>query len=319
MDQIFQWAFIIPLLQAAVRSTTPILLAATGEVLVERSGVLNLSVEASMLFGAFLGFALSYYSGSAMLGILAGILAGMLVALVMAFFSVTLLTNQIVTGTVLDILAIGATNFGFNIMAGVATASPQIQTLPTVPIPLLAQIPLIGPVLFNQNVLAYVAILAAIAAGVLLFRTPWGLGVRACGEDHHAAASTGVDVMKTRYQALLIGGALAGLAGAALTIGQVGLFTQDISSGRGFIAIAAVVFAGWNPYLTLATSAFFGFADALQLRLQTLGLGVPYQFLLMLPYVLTILALILSIRRRMDVGTPAGPRQLTVPFKREEA
>jgi ABC-type uncharacterized transport system permease subunit len=311
--------YIIDLLTATVRTATPILLAASGEVLVERSGVLNLSIEASMLIGAFAGFVVSFYTHSSALGVLAAVAAGVAVALVMAFFSITLLTNQIITGTVLDIFAIGATSFGFDLVAGVAAASPQIAVLSNVPVPLLSRLPLVGPVLFDQNLFAYAAILTAILAGIVLYHTPWGLSVRACGEDHRAAATTGVDVMKMRYQALLIGGALAGLAGAALTIGELGLFTQDISSGKGFIAIAAVVFGRWNPYLTMAAATFFGFADALQLRLQILGLGIPFQFLLMLPYVLTILALILSIGRRLDVGTPAGPRELTVPYEREEA
>jgi ABC-type uncharacterized transport system permease subunit len=311
--------YIIDLLTATVRTATPILLAASGEVLVERSGVLNLSIEASMLIGAFAGFVVSFYTHSSALGVLAAVVAGVAVALVMAFFSITLLTNQIITGTVLDIFAIGATSFGFDLVAGVAAASPQIAVLSNVPVPLLSRLPLVGPVLFDQNLFAYAAILTAILAGIVLYHTPWGLSVRACGEDHRAAATTGVDVMKMRYQALLIGGALAGLAGAALTIGELGLFTQDISSGKGFIAIAAVVFGRWNPYLTMAAATFFGFADALQLRLQILGLGIPFQFLLMLPYVLTILALILSIGRRLDVGTPAGPRELTVPYEREEA
>jgi general nucleoside transport system permease protein len=183
----------------------------------------------------------------------------------------------------------------------------------------LSQVPILGPALFNQNLLAYAAFLIAVTVGVALYHTRWGLDIRASGEDHRAAASSGVDVMKIRYQTLLIGGLLAGLAGAALTIGQLGLFTQDISAGLGFIAIAAVVFGRWNPYLTIAASVFFGFAYALQLFLQTLGVGIPYQFLLMLPYALTILALVFSIGRRLDVGTPAGPRDLTVPYQKESS
>jgi ABC-type uncharacterized transport system permease subunit len=317
MNAFLHLSFLADLLAATIRTATPILLAANGEVLVERAGVLNLGVEASMLIGAFAGFAASFYTGSSALGILAAMAAGVLVSLVMAFFSVTLLANQIITGTVLDIFAIGATSFGFDVMAGVATASPQISVVPNWPLPLLQHLPVIGPVLFDQNLFAYAAILTAVTVGVVLYKTPWGLSVRACGEDHRAAAATGLDVVKTRYQVLLIGGALAGLAGASLTIGELGLFTQNISSGRGFIAIAAVVFGRWNPYLTIAAAAFFGFADALQLRLQTFGLGIPYQFLLMLPYALTILALMLSVGRRLDVGTPAGPRELTVPYERE--
>jgi general nucleoside transport system permease protein len=274
-------------------------------------------VAASMLIGAFVGFAVSLSSQSIVLGVLAAAVAGMLIALVMAFFSVTLLTNQIITGTVLDIFAIGATSFGFDLVSGVAAASPQIPVLPNVPIPVLDQLPVLGPVLFDQNLFAYAAILFAILAGVTLYHTHWGLDIRACGEDHRAAASTGIDVMKVRYQTLLAGGLLAGLAGASLTIGQLGLFTQDITAGRGFIAIAAVVFGRWNPYLTMAAAIFFGFADALQLFLQTFGIGIPYQFLLMLPYLLTILALVLSVGHRLDVGTPAGPRDLTVPYEQE--
>lgn len=309
--------FLVGLLAAGLRLAAPILLAATGEVLVERSGILNLGVEASMLAGGFVGFAVSFYSGSTMLGVLSGMLAGLVMGAVMAFFSVTLAVDQIVAGSVLTIFALGATSFGYDLMTGVEMLAPHVSVLPVVPIPLLADLPFLGPVFFRQNALVYVSVVLALLAQLLLYRTRWGLKLRACGEDQRAAAATGVDVRLTRFNTLVLAGALAGLGGVSLTLGQLGLFAENITAGRGFMAIAAVVFGRWKPINTLLACVFFGVADALQLRLQVQGIGLPHQVLLMMPYILTLLALVMSVGRRTDVGTPAGPRELGVPYQPE--
>lgn len=319
MANIISGTFLLALAVATMRTATPLILAAMGEVFAERSGVLNLGLEASMLFGAFTGFAVAHYGGSLGLGVLAAVAAGVLTALVMAFFCVVLMADQTVTGMVLTILAVAATSFGFDLIAGMASVSPQTATLPNWRIPVLGDLPVLGPIFFNHNAITYAAFAAALLAGPLLYRTRWGLKVRACGEDGRAAAASGVNVPAVRVQALILNGALAGLAGAALTLGQLGLFVENITSGRGFMAIAAVVFGRWKPSGALIAALFFGLTDALQLRLQALGLGVPHQFLLMLPYALTIVALVLGIGRKLEVGTPAGPRELGVPFERESA
>ena len=171
--------------------------------------------------------------------------------------------------------------------------------------------------IFNQNLLVYLGLILTFLAGPLLYRTSWGLKVRACGEDHRAAAATGINVIAIRYQALMLGGALAGLGGVSLTLGLLGFFTQNITAGKGFIAIAAVVFGRWKPHQAALAALFFGLASALQIRLQAQGIDIPHQFLLMLPYVLTIVALIFSVGRKLDVGTPAGPRDMGVPYELE--
>jgi simple sugar transport system permease protein len=319
MSDVLTITFLVNLLAATVRIGIPIVYAATGEIFVERSGVLNLSIEASMLMGAFGGFAVAFYTESAWLGIGAGLFAGLLTGLVMAFFTVTLMTNQIVTGTVITIFAIGATSFGFDLVAGIQPVAPKVAILRAVPIPVLSEIPVLGPVLFSQNLLTYFGLALALLARPILYRTPWGLKVRACGENHRAAAATGINVKAVRYQTLLLGGAMAGLGGVSLTIGQIGFFTQGITAGRGFIAIAAVVFGRWEPIRTMFAALFFGLASALSIRLQTKGVAIPHQFLLMMPYVLTIVALILSVGRKLDVGTPAGPRDMGVPYESESA
>jgi general nucleoside transport system permease protein len=308
--------FLVYLLAASLRLATPILLAATGEVFAERAGILNLSIEGSMLFGAFTAFTVTYYTGAAGLGVLAGVIAGMITALVMAFLNVSLHTSQIATGAVLTIFALGATSFGFDLVTGLNPVMPEVPYLRDLALPGLSQLPLIGPVFFKQNILVYAGLITALLASPLLYRTPWGLAVRATGEDHRAAAATGINVVGVRYQALLLAGALAGLGGTCLAL-SLGFFMANITAGRGFIAIAAVVFGRWQPLRVLLAALLFGLAEALQLRLQAQGLHIPQQFLAMLPYVLTVVVLVLSIGRRLDVGTSSGPRNLGIPYEPE--
>lgn len=309
--------FIIGFLAASIITTIPLLIPALGEVMAERSGVLNLALEGSMLSGALTGFVVAWKMHSLWLGLLAGAAGGVLVALVLAILCISLLANQIVTGTVLNILVLGATNFVYAEVAGTSLNPPHVPLFPSLNIPLLDRIPYAGPVLFQNPVIVYLAFLMVPLSGWFLYHTRHGLSLRAIGEDPRAAESTGISVPRMRYLAVLYSGLMAGIGGAYLALGQVGFYTTNLTAGRGFVAIAIVVFGRWNPYKILGAALFFGLSEALEERFQALGIALPAQFFLMLPYALVVIALVLSIRSRGEVGTPAGPRNLTMPYERE--
>lgn len=308
---VFSPEFFIGLLSATVALAVPLILAALGEVFVERAGVLNMGIEGMMLMGALAAFVGCLLTKSSLGGVIACLAVGVLVALIMAVITINFLADQAITGIVLNILATGITGyfsklfFGFNLMPTV------IDSLPVISIPVLAQIPLLGTVLFQQNILTYIAVLLVPISSFVLFRTNFGLQVRMVGGNAAAADTMGIDVFKIRYLCLMIGGALAGLAGGSLSL-SIGMFAEGMSANRGFIAIALVMFSRWNPYGVLAGALLFGFADAFQLRLQSLGFTLPYQFLLMLPYVLTVIVLVLAARNKF-----INPSILGVPYTRE--
>jgi simple sugar transport system permease protein len=287
----------------------PVLLAVLGEIFTERSGVLNLGLEGIMAMGAFAGFAGGFASGNAWLGLMAGLAAGALMGLIMAFFSVTLKTNQVVTGISLVILGSGLSAFMYRELFGISSRPPRVEGVADLNIPVLSQIPVVGPILFQHSVVVYLAVLLVVLSWAALFRTTWGLKVRAVGEAPSAADTSGINVAHIRYVCVIVGSALAGLGGAVLSVAQMGLFVENMVAGRGWIAIALVIFARWRPSLALAGALLFGVADALQFRLQALGFAaVPYEFLLMLPYLLTILVLVGSSKRQ------AGPAALGEPY-----
>lgn len=310
-------AVAIGFLAAMIATGTPLLYGALGEIMAERSGVLNLALEGSMLAGALMSFLVAWRTHQLWIGLLVGAAAGVAVALVMAFLCVSLLTNQVVTGTVLNILVLGATNFVYAQVAGTALSPPRVAPFPNVNLPWLSHIRILGPVLFQSPVLVYVAILLVPATGWFLYHTRAGLALRATGEDPRAVASVGMAVPRIRYLAVLYAGLMAGIGGGYLVLGQIGFYTPNVTAGRGFVAIAIVVFGRWNPYKILGAAAFFGATEALQERLQALGISLPAQFFLMLPYLLVVVALLVSTRGRGEVGTPAGPRFLTIPYERE--
>jgi ABC-type uncharacterized transport system permease subunit len=312
IDHILSQAVIIAILATGVRLATPILLASLGELLTERSGVLNLGLEGVMMIGSLAGFVASQETGSAWAGVLAGLVAGALAGLVIAFLCVTMYANQAIVGVVFNILGAGLTGFLFRVVYGVRTTTvpPHAPGLEPLGIPLLKDIPFLGEVLFNSPPLVYVAILLVPAMSFLLWHTRFGLNVRTVGGFAKAADTMGIDVSKVRYAALIIGGALAGLGGAFLSL-QVGVFRDMMTQGRGFIAIAIVTFARWNPWGALAGSFLFGLADSLQLYLQAFGFKIPYQFLLMLPYILTVVVLVISSSRAIP------PSILGVPYIRD--
>jgi ABC-type uncharacterized transport system permease subunit len=288
---------------AGIRLTTPILLVAMGALFCERAGVMNIATEGFMLAGAMTAVIATYYTGSPWLGVVAAMLAGALLSVVFAYCVVSIGTHQIVTAVALNILAFGATSIIFRRVFGPMSTSPKISGLPLWRIPVLSDIPVIGDILFNQSPLTYLAFLLVPVAHFVMFRTCWGLGVRAVGETPRAADTAGVNVYRIRRNTILLSGFVAGLAGAFLSIGQTTIFQEGMTSGRGYIAYTAIVFGKWLPVNTMIGTLIFGFADALQLRIQTLGANVPYQFALMIPYVLTILAIVLAVGR---VSWPAA-------------
>jgi simple sugar transport system permease protein len=289
--------FIIGILQATIRLATPILLTALGEVFTERAGILNLGLEGVMLMGALAGFLGTYWTNNLWAGVLAAIIVGILFGLLMGFMSVTAKVNQVVAGVGITILGSGLSTLLFRLSFGLRTVPPQIPIFKNISIPLLSKIPALGEIFFDHNILVYLALLLVPVTALVLYRTRFGLAVRSVGENPDAADTRGINVDHTRYLALIIGGALAGLGGAYLAIGNLGLFWTNMTSGRGYIAIAVVVFSRWDPFRSLLGALLFGFANALQLTLQTLNAPIPSEVLLMLPYVVTIIVLVIISRQ----------------------
>jgi simple sugar transport system permease protein len=289
-------------LVAAVGIATPLALAATGETLTERSGVVNLGVEGAMLFGA-LGGAIGATLAGPAAGLGLGVLAGVLVAALFAAVAIGAGANQIITGTAVTLVSVGMTGTISRQFYGPLGVGLSLPTLPVLAIPGLSAVPIAGPAFFLQPITTYLAIGLIPLTWFVLFRTRFGLALRAAGEDPAAARAAGVSVRWTRVVAVLAGGACAGLAGATLVLAQVGTFTERMTAGRGFIAIAIVVLGRWNPVGAGLAALLFGLATALQFALQAAGLDVPYQFFLMFPYLLTLIALAGAVGR---VKAPAA-------------
>lgn len=308
--ELITFSLVVGWLAASMRLATPILFTALGELFTERAGILNLGLEGIMLVGALVGFVATYASGSLWLGLAAAAVAGMLMALIMGFMSITAKVNQVVAGIGITILGSGLSTLLFRIFFGLRSMPPRITMFPTRPIPLLSEIPVLGRVFFSHNVLVYLALILVAVSWVVLYRTRFGLAIRAVGERPDAADTRGLNVAVLRYIALMIGGALAGIGGAYLPLANLGLFWTGMTAGRGFIAIAVVVFARWDPVGALIGSLVFGGAHALQLTLQTLEAPIPSELLLMLPYVVTIIVLV-SVSRRAEF-----PGAFAVPYSR---
>lgn len=299
--------FIVGWMAASVRLATPILLAALGETFTERAGILNLGLEGIMLMGALSGFVGAYATGNLWGGVLAALITGVLFGLLMGFFSVTAKVNQVVAGLGITILGSGLSTLLFRLFFGLRTVPPTIEMFPALHIPVLSRIPILGEVLFQQNILVYITFILVGIAQVVLFRTRFGLALRSVGERPDAADTRGIDVARMRYIGLFIGGALAALGGAYLPLANLGIFWTQMTAGRGFIAIAIVIFSRWVPLRGLWGALFFGATLALQLSLQTLRLPVASELLLMLPYVVTIIALVTVSRRAEFPGAFAVP------------
>lgn len=305
-------AIFVGFLAATIRLTVPILLTSLGGIISQRSGVLNLGLEGTMAVGAFAGFVGANLTGSLWIGVLTGMLAGIAVSLLFAVFAVSLGANQAIVGVMIVIAAQGLVIYMNNVVFGGNYIPPKIEGLPAIRIPILADIPVIGEPFFQQNILVYSAFILVPLLQYFLNKTTWGLYLRGVGEDPLAAETMGVNVFRTRYLATMFDGLMAGLGGAFLTIGYLGTFSDNISAGRGWIAIALVYFGQWVPSRVLLGALFFGAVNAIQLRLQARGVDWPFQFMLMLPYLLTLLVLI-GISREGK-----GPASLCVPYHREE-
>jgi simple sugar transport system permease protein len=298
-------------LEASVRLGVPLALAAMGEAISERSGVINIGLEGSIIAGALGGALGALAVGSASAGVLAGALAGLAVAAVFAGFSIGLGTDQIITGTAVTLGGLGLTGAIYQARFGATGTALTLPTLAPLPLPALSEIPGIGTALFAQAPTAYLSYALAPLLWYYLFRTQWGLELRAVGESPDAAQAAGVRVRWARFYATLFGGALAGLAGAHLALAHAGTFAENMSAGRGFIAIAVVVLGRWNPLWVLVAALLFGAASALQFLLQALGLDLPYQLFLALPYLLTLAAL------AGWVGRSRAPAALALPWPKQ--
>lgn len=304
-------AFWVSMLAAMVSQGVPLLWVSLGELVSERAGVLNISIEGMMLMGAFGGVLGSLLTGSVVIGILVAVGLSLLVAVIQGIVSLNLQADQVVCGIMLNIFALGLSTFLSQIYLTARGGEVEIG-LVDVPIPLLHRLPLLGDILFNHNILTYGGLLMVPVISYVLFRTRTGLTFRAAGEDPHTAYSLGYSVRLIRWKALLFTGVMAGIGGAHLSLGELGFFTENMTAGRGFIALAAVIFGRWRPTGCLVAVMLFGFADALQIRIQALGqIPVPPQFLGMLPYVVTVAAL--SVFTRYMRPPPA----LGQPFEEE--
>ncbi len=277
-------------LEAAVRTATPLALAALGETLVERAGIINIGLEGIMLAGAF-GSLIVAGTGGLAAGFLGAAGAGILVAAVFAFFAISLRADQIITGTAINLLAIGLTGAFYRGLYGATGAALSIPTTGTAPVPVLSSIPLLGAVLFDQPVPTYAVYVLAPLLAWWLYRTHAGLALRAVGERPEAARVSGIPTRRVQWLAVLMGGALGGVGGGVLVLSQAGTFAEGMSAGRGFIAIAIVVLGRWHPLGVLLAAFLFGAASALQFFFQAMNLALPYQLFLALPYVLTLFVL----------------------------
>lgn len=312
IGQILEAAFISGLIGAMMRMATPIIFATLGEILAERSGVLNLGIEGIMLMGAMTGFLVSISTGSLWFGVLMAALVGMALGLLMAFLSVHLGLSQHVSGLGITLFSAGLAMFIYRLHFGSPTVPPTVEPFHQLAIPLLSEIPIIGSGLFKQYTLTYIAWLLVPAISILLYKTKVGLKIRTVGENPIVADTVGVNVTLTRTLCLVAGGALMGIGGAFLTLAHQNMFLIDVIGGRGWVAIAMVIFGNWDPVKGMLGALIFGCLDGLQLRLQGLGIKLSFHVFLMIPYLLTIVALV-SVSRKASV--PAG---LLKPYRREE-
>ncbi len=301
---------LLSIILTIITASTPLLLASIGELVVERSGVLNLGVEGMMAVGAVCGFGAALTTGSPLIGILAAIAAGVLLSLLFGFLTLTMISNQVATGLALTLLGLGLAGLIGESFVG----QPGVK-LQNLDIPVLSAIPFIGPILFGQDLLVYVSL--AIVAGVsyVLFRTKTGLIIRAVGDSHQSAHALGYSVIGVRYLAVMFGGGCAGLAGGYLSLAYTPQWVENMTSGRGWIALALVVFASWLPWRLAIGAYLFGTITILGFSLQAIGIGIPSQLLSSLPYIVTILALVVISGNRAltRANTPACLGQPFVP------
>lgn len=301
-------AFLVGFLAAGIRLAAPIALAALGETLAQRSGVINVGLEGVMLVGAFVAVLCAVAGGSPWFGLLAAIAAGCAMGAIHAWLAVVLRLDQIVVGIALIFLGLGLSGYGYRLTLGAEGAAARVPGFEPLAIPVLSDLPVVGPLLFSQHLLVYVAVLIALALAWLFRRTRLGLVIDTAGEAPGAALALGIGVDRVRLGAVIAGGGLAGMGGAFLSIAQLSGFVEDMVAGRGFIAIACVVLARWNPLAVLLVALVFGLADAAQIRLQAFFPAIPYQLFVIAPYVVAIVSMVFFSRRsRMPAALGRAP------------
>ncbi|MCZ4521314.1 ABC transporter permease [Rhodococcus ruber] len=300
------------LLIGAVALSTPLIFGAMGGVISERVGVINIAIEGQLLAGAFVSAVVASITGSTYVALLAALVAGALTASLLAVFSIRYFVNQVIVGVVLNVLVVGLTSFLYSV---VLTKNAETLNSPPrfarIDIPVLSQIPIVGPVLFRQTLIVYLMYVAVALVFFGLFHTKWGLRLRAVGEHPQAADTVGINVARTRFWNVCLAGAIAGLGGAYFTLGSVGAFGKEMTAGAGYIALAAVIFGRWDPVRATLAALLFGFASNLQNVLGIIGSPVPSEFMLMLPYVVTIFAvagLVGHVRGPAAAGKPYASR-----------
>ncbi len=305
-------AFISNLLLATVRMAVPLIFIATAELYSERAGMVNIGLEGLAAIGSLVGFVMCYITGSAWIGILCGAVAGILVNMIYAYATVTLCANHTVYGMAINIFAPALASFINRVYFGAGGQLNQIKLMDTVNIPVLKDIPFFGKMLFSQTPMVYLAFALVIFTSIYFNRTKSGLNYKAVGEHPKAAATLGIPVIRIKYISCVVCGALAGIGGAYLTTCYSNTYVEGNIAGRGFIGLAAVIFGRWNAVGVMLACLFFGFCDALQIRLQVMSFGLPYQFFQMIPYIATIIILALL------GGKKSGPAAKGQPYRSEE-
>lgn len=309
LEKMLTVSFLTALLSSGVRMAVPLMYAGLGEMVSEKSGVLNIGMEGVMLCGAFFSFAAAYFTGNLALGLLGGMFAGVLVGLLHALLCVKGKQNQTVSGLAINMVGLGITSYLYKLMCN-SFSHMQIDVLPQVNIPLLCDIPVIGPAFFQQDLLAYIAYVLLIAAFVFYRYTRLGLNMAAIGEKPMAADAAGIPVERSQWIACAINGLLGGAGGAYMIIAQLGMFSDNMTAGRGYIALAVVILGRYSPIGVFLAALLFGVANGAQIRLQALGVELPMQLLAMLPYVITLVALL------MTAGRSREPESLAKPYIR---
>lgn len=307
ISDLFTTTVLIGVLASGIRLATPYLYAAIGETFGQRSGVLNLGVEGQMLLGAFAAFYVTFSTGSFWLGMLAASIVGAAMGLAMAFVSINLQAKQGISGIGFYLFGLGMSDLLFHKLLG---SVETVSGFPEIYIPVLSDLPAVGEIFFSQNLLVYGAFAMVPLSWFVLNKTTIGLQIRAVGENPEAADSLGVSVNRVRYFTVTLGGMLSGIAGASMSIALLNVFQQNMTSGLGFIAVALVYFGGWRPWGVLIGALLFSMLNSLQLWIQVKGIAIPSDFAVMMPYVLTILALVVTVKR------VRSPSALTKPFER---
>ncbi len=309
ISELLSMTVLVGILASGIRLATPYLYAAIGETFGQRSGVLNLGVDGQMLLGAFTAFYVAITTGNLWFGVLSAMVVGGLMGLAMAFVTVNLHAEQGISGIGFYLFGLGLSDLLFQKLLGTVET---VKGFPKVHIPVLSDLPVVGEIFFRQNVLVYIAFSLVPIAWFVLNKTTLGLKIRAVGENPEAADSLGVSVARIRYFTIILGGTLSGVAGASLSIALVNVFQQNMTSGLGFIAVALVYFGAWRPWGVLGGALLFSLVNSLQLWIQVLGIPVPSDIAVMMPYILTILVLVATVSR------VRAPSALTKPFERED-